>query len=585
MNTVCSVCLFFLHSVNSFLVPDGLQLVNTQYGEIRGHLSSVQFDGRQYQVKSFLGIPYAEPPIGNFRFRKPVPKVKIPTPFQAFNYGPNCPGGNWDQQAPHSEDCLYLNVFVPTSFSSGFVSKPVMMWIAGDGFSTGSSDRFTPEVLCGYTDVIVVTVNYRLGPLGFFSTGDREAVGNYGLWDQHLAMQWVKGNVASFGGDPDKITIFGESSGGQSVVFQALYPGNRDVIKRAIAQSGTAAGSAVTHSDVVYKKSIEFAEALGCRGTDNAAIASCLRYKSSNEITAAVRRYMSKDFDDHPHWVPVFDNDFLKSDPLNILREASKNSPEFASYHTIDLLIGVNNLDGAVNFPYWMSQFNITNPVDFRVTQSQFKFVYVPKVAEIYLKETPSRLVRDEIIQEYTDWDQPNNDIVGLERLARLATDSLFYVPMILTANSHANTLSSTYVYNFHAAPPSRVASLPPSLDFEGNSNHADELPFLFGFNDIGPSFLGIGVTNKPRPSTNQMKLSKAVMIMWSNFAKSGNPNKPTDVKTLYDVEWQPYDRIQQRYLDISFNMNQQSMKARLAARAYNFWNTVLPAAQKATKH
>ncbi|XP_045189989.2 cholinesterase 1-like [Mercenaria mercenaria] len=586
MISVSVVLLLFVQFASTFLVPDGLQIVHTQYGEIHGQLSSATFDGMQYQVKTFLGIPYAEPPIGNFRFRKPVPKLNFPTPFKASAYGPICPQDALDKSVPQSEDCLFLNVFVPTRHGAGVLPKPVMIWIHGGGFYAGSANRFKAEVLSAFSDVVVVTINYRLGPLGFFTTKDNEALGNYGMWDQHLAFQWVKGNIASFGGDVENITIFGESAGGASVVFQTLYPGNRDVFQRAISESGTAAGPSVSHGNTVYKKSIEFAASVGCSGPNHSTVVSCMRHKSSDEIKKAVQVFMPKNYDEvHPNWVPVYDNDFVVSETQNILREASKSSPAFSSYHNIGLLIGMNNYDGALFLPFWMSQFNITSPKDYRVSQAQFKYVFMPRLAELILKETATNLVRDAIIQEYTDWDHPDDDTVRLERLVTMATDCSYYAPTVLTANSHANDMSNTYVYRFHAAPPTRLLPLPPSLDLAGNSNHADDIFFLFGFNDLYTDLFYPNPAKAPKPSSDQIKLSKALMTMWSNFAKSGNPNKPMNVKSLYDVEWQPYDVKHQNYLDISFNMNPQSMKTRLASRADHFWNTVLPAMQKASKH
>lgn len=508
MNIAHVILFLFFHSTNSFLVPDGLQVVYTQHGEILGQQSSVQFEGKQYNLKTFLGIPYAEPPVGNLRFRKPVPKLKLSKPFRAFYTGSACPGNPQQEKVTSSEDCLYLNIFVPNSRGAVVLPKAVMVWIGG-ALPAASSGTLNVRLLSAYTDVIIVTVNYRVGPLGFFSTGDSEAPGNYGMWDQHLAMQWVKGNIASFGGDTENITVFGESTGAQYAIFQALYQGNHDVIKRAIAQSGTAGGPGVTYNNTVYTTSLKFASAVGCKGTDHASIVSCLRLKSTHEIMQSVHKFVPTVFDDHPHWVPVYDNDFVVSDPMSILKEASRKSRQFSSYHNIDILIGVNNFAGAVNLPFWMSQFNITALKDYRVTQSQFKFVFVPRVAEICLKKTAARLTREEIIQEYTAWDHLNDDLARLELLAKMVTDCSYYVPMILTANSHANPSSKTYVYSFHAAPPTRLLPLPPSLDLAENSNLADELFFIFGFHGH-------------RPSSDQIKLSKAMMTMWSNFAKSG---------------------------------------------------------------
>ncbi|XP_053392792.1 cholinesterase-like [Mercenaria mercenaria] len=147
------------------------------------------------------------------------------SPFMVRKLGPVCPQPNIKLFGlTSSEDCLFLNIYAPMTPSSAQL-KSVMIYIHGGGFNLGFSDIYDGSILSAYTDVVVVAMNYRIGPLGFFSTKDAESPGNFGLWDQRLAIQWVSENIAVFGGDNSKITIFGESAGGSSVVYQTLYPG------------------------------------------------------------------------------------------------------------------------------------------------------------------------------------------------------------------------------------------------------------------------------------------------------------------------------------------------------------------------
>ncbi|GCC34535.1 hypothetical protein chiPu_0013010 [Chiloscyllium punctatum] len=193
----------------------------------------------------FKGIPFAATPK---RFEKAEPHPGWTGVLKAKDFKPRCLQTTLSQKAVFgSEDCLYLNIWVPHGRKVS-TNLPVMVWIFGGGFLMGAGHGanflnnylYDGHEIASRGKVIVVTLNYRVGPLGFLSTGDTNAPGNQGLWDQHMAISWVKRNIAAFGGDPDKITIFGESAGGASVSLQTLTPYNKGVIKRAISQSGVA---------------------------------------------------------------------------------------------------------------------------------------------------------------------------------------------------------------------------------------------------------------------------------------------------------------------------------------------------------
>ena len=191
-------------------------------------------------INEFLGIPYAAPPVGALRWRPPEPYGAFPEfPLRATQFGNECtqPGGIG------SEDCLFLNVYTPQSefTDEGERQLPVMVWIHGGGLQNGSSDPYDPTRLVK-KGVIVVTINYRLGYLGFFAQSAIDAEGhlngNYGLMDQQFALKWVRKNIAGFGGDPHRVTIFGESAGGQSVYAQLASPLAAGLFHGAISESG-----------------------------------------------------------------------------------------------------------------------------------------------------------------------------------------------------------------------------------------------------------------------------------------------------------------------------------------------------------
>jgi para-nitrobenzyl esterase len=219
--------------------------VKTDKGEVQGKLSD---DG---QVRAFLGIPYAAPPVGELRWRPPQPPAAWHEVRNAESYGFHCVQANqFADMAFHdpgqSEDCLTLNVWSPKSGSDG-AKLPVMVWIYGGGFAAGStSERRQDGEAFAHKGVILVSMNYRLNIFGFFAhpalaaESPQHAAGNYGLMDQAAALQWVKHNISQFGGDPGNITVFGESAGSMSVSAQMASPMAKDTLAHAIGESGGA---------------------------------------------------------------------------------------------------------------------------------------------------------------------------------------------------------------------------------------------------------------------------------------------------------------------------------------------------------
>ena len=232
---------------------DLTDVVRTGSGPIQG--KKYTKDGKEQF--EFLGIPYAEPPVGKLRFKPPVPVSPWTNVYEAFSDGATCmqQASPFEEEAltdegrdeDHagfadlfeniSEDCLTLNIFTNSMGSFNKPPQAVMVWIHGGGFTLGSKDIYRMDNLV-QEDVVLVAMNYRLGALGFLSFGNDLVSGNMGLRDQHLAIQWVRANIHLFGGDPDKITIFGESAGGGAVHSQVLSPANRGLLAGAIAQSG-----------------------------------------------------------------------------------------------------------------------------------------------------------------------------------------------------------------------------------------------------------------------------------------------------------------------------------------------------------
>uniref|UniRef100_A0A8C2VH76 Carboxylic ester hydrolase n=1 Tax=Chinchilla lanigera TaxID=34839 RepID=A0A8C2VH76_CHILA len=244
------------------------------------------------------------------------------------------------------EDCLNLNIWVPQGRKQVSQDLPVMIWIYGGAFLMGagqganflSNYLYDGEEIATRGNVIVVTFNYRVGPLGFLSTGDANLPGNYGLRDQHMAIAWVKRNIAAFGGDPNNITIFGESAGGASVSLQTLSPYNKGLIRRAISQSGVALSPwAIQHNPLFWAQKV--AKKVGCPEDDTARMAECLKVTDPRALTLAYRLPLKAQEYPVLHYlgfIPVVDGDFIPDDPLNL----------FANAADIDYLAGTNSMDG-----------------------------------------------------------------------------------------------------------------------------------------------------------------------------------------------------------------------------------------------
>ncbi|KAK3849905.1 hypothetical protein Pcinc_043356 [Petrolisthes cinctipes] len=299
---------------------------------------------------SFRGIPYAKPPLGKLRFKDPVPAEGwegIRAPFNP----PPCPQldliGFFQQKFSPvgEEDCLYLHVYTPKVGETDS-PLPVMVYIHGGGFLFGEGDTAGGSALPLLTkDVVLVSLQYRLGALGFISTEDSALPGNMGLRDQTQAFRWVQHNIHSFGGDPDRVTIFGESAGAAAVHFQILSPEAEGLFHRAILQSGTTLNPWALRHD--HKQSaISVGKKLGCLGADDddvegEALLECLQEIPAGQIVAVGS--MSTTEMPFMMFVPRVDGEFLPAHPASLLATGR--------YNKVDLISGVNKHEGAMSMP------------------------------------------------------------------------------------------------------------------------------------------------------------------------------------------------------------------------------------------
>ncbi|XP_018607270.1 neuroligin-3-like isoform X2 [Scleropages formosus] len=546
--------------------------VNTQYGKLRGVRVPLPSEILG-PVDQYLGVPYAASPVGEKRFMPPEPPSSWSGIKNTTHFAPVCPQNihnavpeimmpvwftfNLDIVATYiqdqNEDCLYLNIYVPTEDDirdSG--SKPVMVYIHGGSYMEGTGNMIDGSVLASYGNVIVITLNYRVGLLGFLSTGDQAAKGNYGLLDQIQALRWISENIGYFGGDSNRITVFGSGIGASCVSLLTLSHHSEGLFHRAVIQSGSALSSwAVNYQPVKYTRLL--AEKVGCNVLDTLDMVDCLRKKSARELVEQdiqPARY-------HVAFGPVIDGDVIPDDPEILMEQG-----EFLNY---DIMLGVNQGEG-LRF--------VENVVDSEdgVSGNDFDFSVSDFVDSLYGYPEGKDTLRETIKFMYTDWADRENPETRRKTLVALFTDHQWVEPAVVTADLHARYGSPTYFYAFYHHCQSLMK---PAWS---DAAHGDEVPYVFGIPMIGPTDLFPCNFSK-----NDIMLSAVVMTYWTNFAKTGDPNKPVpqDTKFIHtkanrfeEVAWSKYNPQDQLYLHIGLKPR---VRDHYRATKVAFWKQLVP--------
>ncbi|XP_027731860.1 neuroligin-1 isoform X2 [Vombatus ursinus] len=602
--TLCIIgCLLQASAVSSQKLDDADPLVMTNFGKIRGVKKELNNEILG-PVIQFLGVPYAAPPTGERRFQPPEPPSSWSDTRNATQFAPVCPQNIIDGRLPEvmlpvwftnnldvvssyvqdqSEDCLYLNIYVPTEdvkriskectrkpgkkicrkgdIRDSGGPKPVMVYIHGGSYMEGTGNLYDGSVLASYGNVIVITVNYRLGVLGFLSTGDQAAKGNYGLLDLIQALRWTSENIGFFGGDPLRITVFGSGAGGSCVNLLTLShysEGNRwsnstkGLFQRAIAQSGTALSSwAVSFQPAKYARML--ATKVGCNMSDTVELVECLQKKPYKELIdqdIQPARY-------HIAFGPVIDGDVIPDDPQILMEQG-----EFLNY---DIMLGVNQGEG-LKF--------VENIVDSEdgISASDFDFAVSNFVDNLYGYPEGKDVLRETIKFMYTDWADRHNPETRRKTLLALFTDHQWVAPAVATADLHSNFGSPTYFYAFYHH--CQTDQVPAWAD----AAHGDEVPYVLGIPMIGPTELFPCNFSK-----NDVMLSAVVMTYWTNFAKTGDPNQPVpqDTKFIHtkpnrfeEVAWTRYSQKDQLYLHIGLKPR---VKEHYRANKVNLWLELVP--------
>ena len=464
-------------------------------------------------IRSFLGIPYAAPPVGDLRWRTPQPAAKWKGTLQAIEVGSQCPQTLSLSGPSDDEDCLYLNVWTP----SGAHDLPVMVWLHGGAFIFGSGgDKYYAGGPLASHGVVIVTINYRIGPFGFMAhpgldaeDPDYPTSGNYGFEDQRVALEWVQRNIRAFGGDPEHVTLFGESAGGYSTCVQYVSSRTAGLFEDAISESGFCTSHALVLDKAdAEQQGVTLGTQLGCPGSDASAIA-CMRQLTSDQLLAATQPPQPVNqmpggplFADPvlPASLPSIDG-YVVSAPLDMQFASGTFTPR-------PLLLGTNKNEGTLLVSDLYAK-PVSSDDEYQAALAvRFGAANVPAIIAMY----PS-----------SAFPSPN------DALAQVAGDAFFVCAARKTARGAAAAGASVYRYTF-------VHPIANPISQDLGVFHSSEIPYVFG-NDDFP--LGaIGDDGQPLVDTMQG--------YWTSFAKhGGDPDDGVDPDwPMYDVATDPYQSL-----------------------------------------
>jgi para-nitrobenzyl esterase len=445
----------------------GSPVVTTADGRLRGQAAGT--------IDEFLGISYAAPPVGPLRWRAPQPAAHWTGVRTATQFGPHCPQyGSPFGLASMSENCLFLNVYAPAGSLRGS-SLPVMVWIHGGDLTAGESNDYNPAGLV-HDGVVVVTINYRLGALGFLAhpalTSRGGSSGNYGLMDQQAALRWVQQNIRQFGGNPGNVTIFGESAGGLSVLAQLVSPAAKGLFAKAIIESG---------SYSLLQPSLATAEASGEAFATKAGCAS--------QTAACLRRLpVQTILDDQGAVGPDIDG--------TVLTQSIGTALASGDFSHVPVINGTNHDE-------WRLFIAIFRPLTGPVTAANYQSM-IASTASV----SPAEAAVVAAHYPLSSFASP------ADALGAVGTDAIFACPA-LTMDQELSRFTPTFAYEFndeHA--PERF--LPPISGFSYGAAHASELQYLFQLNaSLIPGTL----------TPEQQRLAAGMRQYWTNFARSGSPS------------------------------------------------------------
>jgi para-nitrobenzyl esterase len=503
-------------------------IVMTRSGPVQGGINPLS--------RYYLGIPYAAPPTGALRWTPPAAPLSWTSVRPATTFGFVCPQSS--QELPASEDCLTLNLWTPNPSPK---RAPVMVFIHGGGFIQGSSasPTYNGQSIAERTGTVVVSLNYRLGALGFlFHPALGSDSGNYGLMDQQAALRWVQKNIAAFGGDPQNVTIFGESAGGCSVSMHLVLPDSAGLFQRAIMESGPAPWNLPSFEAAAQQGQLA-AQQVGC-GTGSASeIAACLRGVPAEQLVTALPMKVAMIYGEGYLWQPVVNGTTLPAQPLQLL--------EAGQFHQVPVLLGTNADEGAIFalaplIPSGKSGALLLTDAEYQqIIRETFGD---ERLQAIYARYNPSK---------YAPELSMNSQV---KALSALLGDWFFVCPTRRGAraiSAHlalAGSTAQTFLYRFAWEASSGAMAMLGSV-------HGAELPFVFH-----------QLTNSSLVSftSADVQLADSIVGFWTSFAQDGQPN----VDAQSQLSWPAYDLSTEAHLVLNHQLTQDSQ---LEQEQCNFWD------------
>ncbi|MBU0686867.1 MAG: carboxylesterase family protein [Candidatus Margulisbacteria bacterium] len=482
-------CLVLLISVGCQKPPD--TVVNIKSGPISGKVE----DG----VRVYLGIPFAAPPVGARRWKPPYPPRPWKNVKACTKFGPACPQPKLHDVGRENEDCLYLNVWTPAKNADA--KLPVMFFIHGGGFLAGAASQklYDAENLAK-KGVVVVTINYRLGPYGFMAhpllakESPHGVSGNYGFLDQVAALKWVQKNIAVFGGNPDNVTIFGESAGSVSVATHMISPLSKGLFQQAICESGSAFGQQYALPKATGSMSEALAtgkqveKLLDCADAPN--VLKAMRKVSAVELLKKIDPGFGL-FDERPQFSLINDGWVIPENPAAFLAKGKQ--------HDVPIIIGSNADEGNVFIP----------ETSVGKYKSWIKNYFGKYADQIYTLFPAAK------------------DAEVRPAFNKLLAVCLFAEPGRYLARAMGKKKSKAYLYQFTRVPNTKSAK-------QDGAYHGIELGYVFGNLEKSEGY-----------DEKDFALSDMIMDYWVTFAKTGNPNGEGR------TNWPAYYSASDQYLEL----------------------------------
>ncbi|EDW33334.1 GL20599 [Drosophila persimilis] len=504
------------------LALDQLTVCPPSVGCVKGtHRKGYQSE----RFEAFMGIPYALPPVGELRFSNPKVMTKLLGLYDATKPKPDCIQKNYLLPTPivfGQEDCLYLNVYRPELPRSGQALLPVMVYIHGGGFFSGSAgpEVTGPEYFMDSGEVILITMAYRLGPFGFLSTQDAAISGNFGLKDQNLALRWVQRNIEAFGGDPKRVTIFGQSAGGVATHLHLLSPRSKGLFHGAISMSGTAnVPFAITEQPLEQARLV--AELCGIKQAQNlstAKLARSLRHVEATRLLDAGDGLKFWDVDHMTNFRPVVEQGvgakaFLSEHPSRLVAQGSRMP--------IPWLVGTVPDEGAVRVVNIMGNETLRQSFNLRFDELLQELMEFPTSFSEERLASSMTLILKEYFQNQHEVNEKT-----VQGFMDLITDRGFKHPLYnaIREDVRQQRPPPLYLYSFNYRGLLSYASAYTSANVSGKYGvvHCDDLLYLFRTPLIFPDF--------ERNST-EAKVIHSFVDYFVHFAEFGKPRNMESVK------------------------------------------------------